>query len=182
MSEENEVEENFDDVVFESEENQTGEDLIKKLRVKLKQTLSEKQDYLEGWQRAKADFINFKKDSIEEKGRLVKFAKADLIIQLVPVLDSFEMAIGNEKGEKVEFQNEWQVGMKHIHSQLLSVLKENGVEQLSPLDEKFNPSLQESIDIIEVDENEKDGIILEVIQKGYSLDGEIIRPAKVKVE
>jgi molecular chaperone GrpE len=181
ISEEIEVDENFDDVVFESEEDQTSESLIKKLREKLKQALSEKQDYLEGWQRAKADSINAKKDFVEEKNKLVKFAKADLIIQLVPVLDSFEMALGNGKNEKVESQNEWQAGMGHIHSQLLSILKENGVEQLSPLNEKFNPVLQESIDIIEVDRKEKDGIIVEVLQKGYSLDGEIIRPAKVKV-
>jgi len=170
-----------DDVIFESEEDTTGEDLIKKLRGKLKQALSEKQDYLEGWQRSKADFVNAKKDFIEEKNKLMKFAKADLIMQLLPVLDSFEMAFNDEKIKNKENQNEWLVGMLHVQSQLLGILKENGIEQLSPLGEKFNPSFQESIEVIGVNEMEKDGIVIEVFQKGYSLDGSVIRPAKVKV-
>ncbi len=170
-----------DDVVFESEENQEGEDIIKKLRKKLKQVSSEKQEYLEGWQRTKADFINVKKDFNEEKTQLLKFAKADLITQLIPVLDSLEMAFEEKKEDKTASQKEWMVGMQHIYSQFLSILKENGVEQLNSLKEKFDPTLHTSIEIIKIDDKEKDGIITEVIRKGYSLNGEIIRTSKVKV-
>ncbi len=177
-SKKNEENKEFEDVVFESEEDSSGIDVIKKLRGKLKQASAEKQEYLEGWQRAKADAVNAKRNFEEEKSKLLKFAKADLITQIIPVLDSFEMAFSNDE---IDPQGEWSVGIKNICSQLLGILKENGVEQVSPLGEEFSPISQNSVEIIDVEKEEDDGIVKEVVQKGYSLSGEIIRSAKVKV-
>jgi len=176
--------ENINDFVVEPENeirNSFGDKTTKNLREKLKKITAEKQEYLAGWQRTKADFINAKKDFSEEKSKLLKFAKADLIVQLIPVLDSFEMAFEVKKEDKIASQKKWMVGMQHIYSQFLSILKENGVEQLNPLNEKFDPSLHTSVEVVKIDNKQKDGIITEVIQKGYSLKGEIIRSAKVKV-
>jgi len=170
-----------DDIIFESEEDQTSSNVIKKLREKVKQVQIEKQEYLEGWQRSKADFINAKKDFEEEKSKLLKFAKIDLITQLIPVLDSFDMALTEGEHGKSELLGEWMVGIKHIYSQLLFIFKDNGVEQLTPFGEEFDPCLHTSLEMIEVDKEQKDGIIIEVIQKGYSFNGKVIRPAKVKV-
>ena len=181
---EKEEDEEFDseeDVVFESEEDPSDADVVKKLRNRLKQTTTEKQEYLDGWQRAKAELVNAKREFGKEKTELMKFAKVDLISQLIPALDSFEMAFsGSDKLEEGDLQ-EWLVGMRHIYSQLVSVLKENGVEQHKSLGEKFDPNLHASIETVKIDDEESDGIITEVVQRGYSFDGVIIRPAKVKV-
>ncbi len=169
-----------DEIIFELED-QNSSDIIKKLKSKNKQISSERQEYLEGWQRAKADLINARKNFDEEKGKLLKFATADLIIQLIPVLDSFEMIFNDKKWKEDPLLKEWIVGAQHIYSQFFSVLKENGVEETIPLDEKFNPVFHDSLEMVKVDNPEKDGIIVEVIQKGYLLNRTIVRPAKVKV-
>lgn len=149
----------------------------KKLREKLKKATTEKQEYLAGWQRAKADLINSKKDFEEQKKDFVKFAKGDLIIQIIPVLDSFDMAFQNTSG----VPEEWLKGVKHIYSQFLSILEENGVKQINPVGEKFDINQHTSAEMIKVDDESQESIILEVIQKGYSLNNKIIREARVKV-
>jgi len=175
-----EVNDDKDDVVFESEE-QGNSDVIKKLRVKNKQISSEKQEYLEGWQRAKADLINARKNFEGEKGEILKFAMRDLIEQLIPVLDSFEMVFNDKRTNEEPLLKEWKIGVKHIHSQFFNILKENGLEEIVFSEEKFNPVFHEPLEVIEVDDPKKDGIILEIIQKGYLLNGKVIRPTKVKV-
>ena len=169
-----------EDVVFESEE-QDDSDVIKKLRIKNKQISSEKQEYLEGWQRSKADLINAKRSFEEERRKLLKFATTDLITQIIPVLDSFEIAFNDKKFNEEPLLKDWVVGIHHIYSQLLSILKENGVEELNPLDQEFNPVFHEPLEMAKIDNPEKDGIIMKVIQRGYLLNGEVIRPAKVVV-
>ena len=89
-------------------------DATKKLREKLKICVSEKQEYLEGWQRTKADFINFKKDEEERRGDLIKFAKGDFIENVLPILDSFNMASNSDSSSG---------GMEQIKRQLEGVLK-----------------------------------------------------------
>jgi molecular chaperone GrpE len=169
------------DVVFESEEDLSDTDVVKKLRNRLKQVTVEKQEYLDGWQRSKADLVNVKREFSEDKTKLIEFAKMDLVFQLIPVLDSFEIAFcGNDEMQEKTVQ-EWLVGMRHIYSQLISVLKENGVEQSESLGKKFDHNFHTSVGIVKVEDEKFDGIITEVVQKGYSLNGVIIRPANVKV-
>ena len=177
--------EETDDIVFEPEDNENansfGDKIANKLREKLKKATAEKQEYLAGWQRAKADLINAKKEFGEEKINLLKFANADLVLQIIPVLDSFEMALNDKKTKESGELKEWATGMRHIYSQLLSILSENGAEQHNPVGEKFDPALHNSVEIVKIDDKEKDSIIVEVIQKGYSLNGRVIREARVKV-
>lgn len=173
----------IDDIVIESEEeslNSFGDKNSNKLREKLNKAVEEKQEYLAGWQRAKADLINARKDFGEQKTDLLKYANTDLILQLIPVLDSFEMALKNvdESDEKLKV---WSQGVKHIYSQLMSILESNGVKQINPLNEEFNHELHTSVENVKVDEATEKNIIVEVVQKGYELNGKIIREAKVKV-
>ncbi|MBU1046284.1 nucleotide exchange factor GrpE [Patescibacteria group bacterium] len=184
------IESEIDDVIIESEEeslNSFGDKTSDKLREKLNKAVEEKQEYLAGWQRAKADLINARKDFGEQKTDLLKYANTDLILQLIPVLDSFEMALKNvdesdenlpagQAGLKV-----WSQGVRHIYSQLMSILESNGVKQINPLNEEFNHELHTSVENVKVDEATKKNIIVEVVQKGYELNGKIIREAKVKV-
>ena len=182
-SQDQEVDEGVDDIIIEPEEetaNSFGDKITKDLREKLKKITAEKQEYLAGWQRAKADSINVQKDFKEEKSKLLKFAKADLIVQLIPVLDSFEMALKNvdKSDEKLK---EWSQGVQYIYSQLFSILENNGVKQIDPLNEEFNPEFHISIESVKVDEEKFENIIVEVVQKGYFLNEKVIREAKVKV-
>ena len=177
---------NKDDIIFEiddvAEENLAeGKNSFgsspKKKEDKLKKCIVEKQEYLEGWQRAKADLINAKKDFEEQRKNFVNFAKGDLVIQLIPVLDSFEMAF--KKTDKVPEQ--WLAGVKHIQNQMMQILEENGVREIDPKGKKFDASVHEAVEMVKVDDKSHESIILEVVQKGYELNGKVLREAKVKV-
>jgi molecular chaperone GrpE len=166
------------DIVLDSEAS--PQDLVKKLRETVKKLTKEKQEYLEGWQRAKADFVNARKRDEESRKDFVKFAKEDLIAELVPVLDSFEMARANkEQWEKVDAN--WRTGVEYIHSQLKKTLEQNGLAEINPVGESFDPVRDEAIAYVPVNDESHHHKITEVIQKGYSLAGKSIRPPKVKV-
>lgn len=154
-----------EEIVFDE-----GEGLVlKKLRERLKKAVTEKQEYLDGWQRSKADFVNYKKDEEKRRGEIVKFVREDVITEILPILDSFNMA----KESPI-----WQDGIEQIFKQFISVLKKNGLKEIDPLNEDFDPNFHEAVETVEGEEN---GKIVEVLQKGYLLNNKIIRPAKVKV-
>lgn len=168
-----------DELVFEDAEENT-EEPIKKFRKKLKKCEEEKQEYLNGWQRAKADFINARKKEDELRLGLVSFVKEGLISDILTTVDNFDMAFANkDMWESVD--KNWRIGIEHIHSQLLKTLEEHGLKQFNPKGEVFDTSRHDSVETIIVDNKDEDHKIVEVLQKGYELNGKIIRPAKVKV-
>ncbi len=161
-------------------EDGNPEEVIKKLREKLKKATAEKQDYLDKWQRDKAEFINVRKREHESNAQYIKFAKEDLIIELIPVLDSFEMAFSNKEAwEKVD--KNWRIGVEHIYSQLKGVLMNNNLYEVAPLGLKFDPMRDEATEFEPVTEERFDHMITKVIQKGYSLNGKTVKAPKVKV-
>jgi molecular chaperone GrpE len=167
-----EKDENLDDSVVADENVQ---ETIKKLREKLKKVEAEKQEYLTGWQKAKAEFINARKRDEEDKKDFVRFANENLLAELFPVLDSFNMAMGNQEvWEKVD--KNWRMGVEYIANQLKKVLEEHGLKEINPIGEKFDPLRDEAIE----DGKESD-IITSVVSKGYSLNGKIVKAPKVKV-
>ena len=172
-----ESDDTLDDSVV-AEEN--AAETIKKLRDKLKKCAEEKQEYLTGWQRAKADMVNTRKRDEEEKREFIKFANAGLIEELIPVLDSFDMAMGNKEAWEKADKN-WRMGVEYIHSQLIKVLKENGVTELNPLNQKYDHNHQEAISHDPVSDQKLHDVVIQVVQKGYSLNGKILKVPKVKV-
>jgi molecular chaperone GrpE len=165
-----------DSVVAETHQGET----IKKLREKLKKVEAEAKEYLDGWQRAKADFINIRKRDEEAKQEFVKFSKEEIVTDLIPVLDSFDLAFSNKEAWQ-SLPKDWRMGMESIYNQLLTALSSHGVQKLIPKGETFNPKLHEAIEIVQVDDKSEDGKILEVVQPGYTLAGKEVRPPKVKV-
>src|SRR3989338_4248507 len=163
-------EENEDIVIEDDPDSTAPVEAQKKLREKLKEAEEKAKEYLDGWQRSQADFVNLRKRDEEAKVEFLKFANADLVYQLVPVLDSLELSLPHGNKE-----------LEAIYRQLLSILKSNGFEESNPIGEEFSPRLHESIGTIETSKKEEDHKVLEVVQKGYILHGKIIRPAKVKI-
>jgi len=162
------IEDNYDqsdDIVVEE---LSGEQSLKKLRDRLKKCVEEKQSYLDGWQRSKADFINYRKGEEDRKLLTSRFANESFIESLLPVLDSFTHA--KEGGSFDE-------GMERIFQQMMSILKKNGVQIIDPENEDFNPNYHEAVEMVPGE----DGKVVEVLQKGYSLNEKIIRPARVRV-
>lgn len=172
-----EMDENLDDSVVAEE---SARETIKKLREKLKETQKERDDYLAGWQRAKADLINARKRDEVDRNEFTKFANERLIDGLIPVLESFEMAMGNKDTWEKADKN-WRTGVEYIYSQLKKALAESGLEEIDPIGQKFDPARDEAAFYETVDSEKKNQIILQVIQKGYSLNGRPMRPPKVKV-
>lgn len=166
------------DIKIEEEEFQG--DIIKKLREKINSCQKERGEFLEGWQRSKADFINAKKSFEEEKKKYVSFATENLLEDILPVVDSFDMAFANKKSWESVDKN-WRIGVEYIYSQLLTILEGNGLKQINPLGKPFNPREHTTIDTVPTEKKEEDDYIAEVVQKGYFLHDKVLRPAKVKV-
>lgn len=180
-------EESIDDVEIEaynddalSGESLTPKEQMHRLRDKLRECVKEKQGYLDGWQRSKADFVNYKKREAENKGEFLKFAREELITDLLPVLESFHMAFANKEAwEKVD--ESWRKGVEHIHTQLVQTLEGHGVTAINPLGEGFNPNEHTAIGTIPTKDASKQHKVAEVLQLGYRLNGKLIRSPRVKV-
>jgi len=140
---------------------------FKKIKDKLKSCEKERAEYLAGWQRAKADLINYKKEQEQKNSQLFKFANETTISEILPVLDSFEQALKHKKDE----------GIQQLYNQLKNILKNQGLEEIESMGKKFNPEFHEAVEEVKG----KKGIIIQEIQKGYTLNKKIIRPSKVKV-
>ena len=151
---------------------------IKELKKKLQECEKAKQEYLEGWQRARADFLNYKKEELERAEGLIEFAKEGMILKILSILDNFEIA---EKSLPQDLKEDRNIkGFLLIKNQLKEFLKQNGVEEIELKGKKFDPAFCEVIEEIE-DKEKEPGVVIEEIQKGYKINGRVLRPAKVKV-
>ena len=169
------------EVVFEDVDiEEASAEKIKKLQKKLKACLAEKQEYLNGWQRSKADLVNSRKEEEKRRAELVKFAEENLLLEMLPALDSFDMAFANTQSwERID--KNWRIGVEHIHTQLLDVLKQHNLVLFDPIGEIFDPTQHDSIESVVTKKKSDDHKIIEVLQKGYILNEKVVRPAKVKV-
>jgi molecular chaperone GrpE len=168
-----------DDVVME-DGAEAPEALVKKLKEKIKTLEKEKQENMDGWQRERADFINFKKRADQEKIDVIKYGNENLVEELLPTLDSFEMAFANKEAwEKVD--KNWRIGVEYIYSQLVKALGEHGLKEMNPVGEKFDPKFHVAEAHIEVTDAAQHGVILSVKKKGYMLNDRVIIAPQVSV-
>ncbi len=168
-----------DDIQIE-EEDMTDTDILKKTKKKLSVCQKEKQEYLDGWQRSKADFVNAKKDFEKQKKEYIEYAREGFLEEILPVMDSFDMAFANKEAWENVDKN-WRVGVEYIHSQLFKVLTDNGLSILDPVGEKFDPQYHVSVEIVETNDKKQDDLIAAVRQKGYMLRDKIVRAPNVIV-
>jgi molecular chaperone GrpE len=136
------------------------------------------QQYLEGWQRAKADYANLKRETEGRMQDLVKYANTELLKELLPLVDYFKHALKNlpteHKGEP------WAEGIRHIQSKLEQVLAYYGIRELEVVGERFNPALHEAVGEVE-NSSESSGTIVEEIRTGFMLHDKLLQAARVKV-
>jgi molecular chaperone GrpE len=177
----NNNEEFEDEIEFTDEDGQrTQIDKIKKIKQDLKDAKEESQKNLDGWQRALADYANLQKTSTSQLREVREYSLQSFVEELLPVLDSFEMAMKNKQSWEAVSDN-WRKGVEYIYNQLKAVLVNNGIEEISNLKDKFNPEIHHAVEEIETDDETKDHTISEIVQKGYRTSKNIIRPAQIKI-
>ncbi len=151
---------------------------FEELKKKLEECQKLKDEYLAGWQRARADLLNYKKEEMERIGEILKYAGTGWILQILPILDNFEIV---EKKMPEDLKKDDNVkGILQIKNQLQDFLENQGLEEIKCLGEKFDPNFQEVVEAVEVKDKEA-GQVIEEIQKGYKINGKVLRPAKVKI-
>jgi len=170
--------------VVEFEFNEDGEEdlkkTLKKLRVDLKEAKKEKEEYLTGWQKERADFANYKKEEDNRRAAFSEAVRERILTRFLSVIDNFNMAFANKEAwEKVD--PNWRIGVEHIYSEMNKIFEEYGVKPIGEMGENFDPNIHQSIDVIETDTKENDHKVAKVIQRGYKLSERVLRPARVNV-
>ena len=170
------------DVEFEAEdapENQAHEKLlakVEKLKSDLAKCNAERQEYLDGWQRMRADVANIKRDQAQAHGRSAALIKEEIIADFIPILDSFDSAMQGEAWNDVS--ESWRKGIEYIRTQCESVLEKHGITSFGAVGEPFDPLLHESAQEVN-DTDAPAQTIVRIIRRGYHTPERLIRPAQV---
>jgi len=132
-------------------------------------------EYLAGWQRSQADFINFKRRAEQEKEETIKYANTELLIRLLPVLDDLELAFtAIPAGHS---HTGWVKGIKLVERKLKNFLETLNLTEIEPVGKPFDPNLHDAV----MQAEGAEGVVLQEFQKGYKLGDRVIRPSKVSV-
>ena len=167
-------EEQNDVVLEEGEEGveQRPEDKIAKIRADLKACQKDKQEYMDGWQRAKADYVNLLKRGEDASRAAESKGKIRAVETLLPAFDALERA--KEHGEVPE-------GFLAIARQLEGAFRALGLAEVGQVGDDFDPALHEALGQDTTDKQDEDGKVTAVLEKGWKVGDQVIRPAKVRV-
>lgn len=169
-----------DDIVVDEEAELSPASQLKKLRDKLKVCESERGEYLAGWQRAKADLVNEKRQFEDERRALLDRSLELILSRFFVLADHFESAMLDKKAWEQAPPN-WRQGVEGIYRELETIFKEYGIEIIDPTGLVFDPTRDHSIGTVKNETPDQEGTIAQVIQKGYRRNGKILRPTQVKV-
>jgi molecular chaperone GrpE len=134
----------------------------------------ERDEYLELSQRTRAELENYRKRAAREAAQAGERAKANLVRELLPVLDNLERAIASAGEDEQHLAD----GVRMVHAQLVAALEREGIQSFDPAGEEFDPECHEALSTREDGES---GRVLDVVEKGYRLNGTVLRPARVVV-
>lgn len=172
-----------DDVDFEPDEElgdiAAANTKLQKLREELRKAKEERQEYLDGWQRCKADSVNLKKDAETRATRLSELLREELVHDIIPALDSFDMAAVSEAWASVG--DGWRSGMEHVRNQLIEALRRHGIERVGRIGERVDHALHE----VAEEQNDvagESGTIVRILRFGYRTKEKVLRPAQVFVK
>jgi molecular chaperone GrpE len=151
---------------------------LEALRQELEEAKAQCAEYLDGWQRARAEFANYKKRNEQERQELFKLANTTLITRLLPIFDDFERAFQTLPGNLLSLT--WIDGVVLIYRKLQAILEAEGLTLMETEGESFDPLVHEAVTYEESEEHQEGQIIGEV-QRGYKLGDRVLRPALVRV-
>lgn len=149
---------------------------IKKLKEELAACKAEKQEYLDGWQRLKADTINARKAESDRQKRGSRVAQEQLLAELLPIIDGFDMARAGSGWNDID--PNWRIGVEAIIGQLESLLAQYGATRIGEVGEQFNPHLHEAVKEVE---GARDGEVVAILRSGWKMGESVLRPAQVTV-
>ena len=150
-----------------------------RLKEDLEATRTEAEENRDRWLRALAELENVRKRTKRELDMWIRTANEQLVLSLLPVLDSFERALDHTTSEESDSES-LQEGIELIFSQLKGALEKAGVTAIEAKDHPFDPNFHEAVMQMESEEHDS-GVVLEEIERGYRLNDRVIRPAKVVV-
>ena len=158
---------------MDSEEHINQEDV--ELERQLIEAKEEAQTNLSGWQRAAADFENYKKREEAKQKDILDFAKEVTIVKMLPTLDALEQGL---RHAPPGVDQNWLKGIEGTLQKLDKVLEEMGVKKIDALGKQFDPHFHEAIREVP---GEEDGVIVEELQTGFEINGKVIRPSQVVI-
>src|SRR3954451_23348109 len=173
-----EVVDGTDPSTTEAENGEGAADQVERDLDELGEIRRERDEFLELAQRTKADFENYRKRVAKETSEALARGKADLARQLLPALDNLERAL--EAGEDPSAHEALVKGVAMVRDELHSRLERAGVESFDPTGEKFDPQLHEALSTRPAEGTDA-GVVLETVERGYRLNGQVLRPARVVV-
>jgi len=153
-------------------------DKLHKFHEQVDKLRAEKDELFAKLQRLSADYMNYQKRSARQISESIAYEKEMIIKSFLPILDSFEHTLSG--AENMGDMESFRKGVKIIYDQMLSILKNHGVEQIGSVGQKFDPSCHQAM-MQETDADKEDGIILKELVKGYRIGEKILRPGKVVV-
>jgi molecular chaperone GrpE len=167
----------------EPEEDLTNEEKTETAELEdieaLKQALAEEKARAEanlaGWQRAQADYVNYKRRSKKEKEELSQFANSVFILNILPILDDWERALASVPDDQASLS--WVEGIRLIERKLRGALEAQGLSPIESVGQPFDPNLHEAA----MEGKGEEGIVVGELQKGYKFRDRVIRPARVVV-
>ncbi len=148
------------------------------LKKKIEELEKEREEYLVGWQRTKADFLNFKSKEAERIKDVITFANQELILEILPILDNLDLAEKNLSNKDKD--NEYIKGVLQIKKQIKNILRDQGVEKIETEKKEFDPNFHQVVEQVEK-KNTSPNMIIEEVKKGYTLNSKVLRPAEVKI-
>ncbi len=170
----------------EQEEKQTENDeqsasgpqkQAEQMQKQIEDLKKEKDEIFAKLQRVAADYDNFQKRSARQIADSVAYEKEKIIKSLLPALDNFEHALANSEGADADAIL---MGVRIVYDHILDALKAQGVEQIAAAGKNFDPAMHEAI-VQQSDPGKEDGVVLGEVQKGYKLNGRVIRASRVVV-
>ena len=173
--EDNNIEEQTEEVKDTKVQGKNENSDLETLKAQLKEEKEKSDEYYEHLKRNMAEFDNFKKRISKEKDMMYNTISADIISELLPILDNFDKALNAETLDE-SYKN----GMAMIYNQFNETLQKLGVEEIDALNKVFDPNFHEAVMHVE-DESFGEKEIIEVFRKGYKIGDKIIRHAMVKV-
>lgn len=137
-------------------------------------------EYLDGWKRAKADYLNLQKETKQGQQQIVQFAHVLIISELLPIIDNFKKAVKHLEDRDNHNDKSCLDGFGHIEKQFEDFLKKSGVTSIKTDNADFDPTFHEAIERKD-SAKIKSGKIIKEVEAGYMINGKLLRPAKVIV-